>query len=147
MTTIVKVSCFPNEGDPQVIAGNPQAGDIVRITTSSGAVIYERYSPPQAPSNPIPRILSKTAFMDVCQVSFGGNGVGRARFGAIIRACAVSPDDEVRFVYERFQGATTFDKDVVSQFLTLLISKDTALITPPVSNAERAAMNSNWPMV
>ena len=49
MTTIEKVSCFPNEGTPEVIAGNPAQGDLVRITTTTGAVIYKRYTPPQPP--------------------------------------------------------------------------------------------------
>lgn len=52
MTEIVKVSCFPNEGTPEVIEGSPSAGDIVRITTPAGAVIYERYTPPSMPGMP-----------------------------------------------------------------------------------------------
>lgn len=52
MTEIVKVSCFPNEGTPEVIDGSPSAGDLVRITTPTGAVIYERYTPPSAPETP-----------------------------------------------------------------------------------------------
>lgn len=53
MTTIEKVTCFPNEGLPQIIAGAPQAGDLVRITTPSGAVIFERYTPLEAPPAPV----------------------------------------------------------------------------------------------
>ena len=56
MTTIEKVSCFPNEGTPQVIAGDPVLGDLVRITTGN-TVIYERYTPPAAP----PVATAKTA--------------------------------------------------------------------------------------
>lgn len=52
MAEIVKVSCFPNEGTPVVIPGDPVAGDIVRVTTSTGAVIYERFSPAQAQQDP-----------------------------------------------------------------------------------------------
>lgn len=48
MTSIVKVSCFPNEGTPVVVDGDPAAGDIVRITTNTGAVVYQRFSPPPA---------------------------------------------------------------------------------------------------
>lgn len=94
----------------------------------------------------IPLTVSKTAFMDVCQTAFGGGATGRQRFGAIIRACGASNDDEVRFVYERFQGAQTFDKQVVLQLMTLLISKGTALITPAVNVAERTAIDTNWPV-
>jgi len=55
MTIIEKVSCFPNEGAPEVIAGDPQLGDLVRIITPTGAVIYERYTPPAIPSPPQPK--------------------------------------------------------------------------------------------
>lgn len=54
MTAIEKVSRFPNEGVPEVIAGEPEAGDLVRITTASGAVIYERYTPHSDPVAPVP---------------------------------------------------------------------------------------------
>ena len=57
MVTIEKVSCFPNEGTPQVVAGSPQQGDLVRITNTNGTVIYERYTPPAAPPSPQPKIL------------------------------------------------------------------------------------------
>lgn len=47
---IVKVSCFPNEGAPQVLPGDPDAGDIVRITNGA-SVVYERFTPsPSAPT-------------------------------------------------------------------------------------------------
>lgn len=46
------VSCFPNEGTPKTIAGDPNPGDIVRVTTPSGAVIYERYTAPAAVAAP-----------------------------------------------------------------------------------------------
>lgn len=59
MTSIVKVSCFPNEGTPEVIDGSPAAGDLVRITTPTGAVIYERYTPP---SDPVAAPLSWDAY-------------------------------------------------------------------------------------
>lgn len=47
MALIQKVTCFPNEGAPQVIEGDPAPGDIVRITTPSGTVAYQRYTPPE----------------------------------------------------------------------------------------------------
>lgn len=98
---------------------------------------------PDAPK--VPMVISKTAFMDMCETAFGGGATGRARFGKIIKACASSTDDEVRFVYERFQGAQTFDKAKVFGFMSLLISKGAALVDPQVSVAERAAVNTAWP--
>jgi hypothetical protein len=53
MAIIERVSCFPNEGEPEVIGGDPIAGDLVRITTDSGTVIYERYTP-HVPHTPDP---------------------------------------------------------------------------------------------
>lgn len=48
MITIERVSCFPNEGDPEVIPGEPQDGDLVRAASDDGAtVVYQRYSRPQ----------------------------------------------------------------------------------------------------
>ena len=64
MTKIEKISCFPNEGEPQVIAGEPAAGDLVRITTDSGAVICERYTPPvilEPPQPPAPTTKEQLA--------------------------------------------------------------------------------------
>lgn len=51
--SIVKVSCFPNQGTPEVIQGTPQDGDIVRITGSNGSVVYERFTSAVA-SQPAP---------------------------------------------------------------------------------------------
>lgn len=92
-----------------------------------------------------PPTISKTAFMDICETAFGGGATGRQRFGNIIAACAASNDGEVRFVYERYQGASTFDKSKVTALMSLLISKGTNLITPQVSSDERTAVNNLWP--
>ncbi|CAB4165256.1 hypothetical protein UFOVP823_23 [uncultured Caudovirales phage] len=60
-----RVTCFPNEGTPEVIPGEPQLGDIVRSGTA-----YFRYTPPSEPeTTPIP--LSKLEFVDLAQ-SAGG---------------------------------------------------------------------------
>lgn len=40
---IERVSCFPNEGTPVVIPGEPADGDLVRVTNGS-SVIYQRYT-------------------------------------------------------------------------------------------------------
>lgn len=126
-------------------AGRQQDDNYNILVKDSATIGYWYPKPIPVPPPLIPRTLSKTAFMDICEIALGGNGVGRARFGAIIRACSTSADDEVRFVYERFQGAQTFDKQVVLNLMTLLISKGTALINPPVTASERAAINTNWP--
>jgi len=117
--------------------------DIINGAKVNGDGTYTNPLPPQAPV--IAPVLSKTAFMDVCEIAFGGGATGRARFGKIIKACETSTDDEVRFVYEKFKGAQWFEKAKVFAFITVLIGKGAALVDPPVSVAERAAVNSGWP--
>ncbi len=87
MTTIEKVTCFPNDGTPQVIAGSPVTGDLVRITTASGAVVYERYTAP-ATYVPQPIILSKKAcrlrvITALMVANSSSNSVARARMQAL----------------------------------------------------------------
>jgi len=139
MTTIVRVDRFPNEGSPQVIAGDPQLGDIVRITTNTGAVIYERYTPPAPPPAPGPIVLSATAFQDVCEAALGGNGVGRTRFGKVIRDMSASADDEVLSVFKRYDKSQTFERGKASALFTLLVSK--SILTAQ----ERTAILAAWP--
>ena len=48
-TVIERVSNPPNEGPVSVVGdGTPVAGEWCRITTSGGAVVYERYTAPVA---------------------------------------------------------------------------------------------------
>lgn len=42
---IERVTCFPNEGTPEVIPGDPQQGDIIRIV---GTQNYQRYKAPRS---------------------------------------------------------------------------------------------------
>jgi hypothetical protein len=143
MTTIVKVSCFPNEGTPEVIAGEPQAGDLVRITTSGGAVIYERYTPPAAPPSPTPRVLSKTAFQDYAVTQLGGGTTGMARFTEIMDATRTSESGAVRFAFSRYEAADKFEKTNTAT-LTAIMAADTATVGH-ITDDERDAILENWP--
>ncbi len=151
MTEIVKVSCYPNEGTPQVIAGDPQAGDLVRITTASGAVIYERFTP--APSSPgtRPLVLSATGFMDAAIAGLRtANGstqaAAEARFQEIIEgannfAGSTEIAKRIRYVHERYAKATTFNKAVVVGMLALFRSAGVASLTAD----EETGMLAAWP--
>ena len=153
MTVIVKVSCFPNEGAPQVIAGEPQGGDIVQITTPNGTTIYERYTPPPPPSAPRPFALSATGFMDTAiaglRVANASNqAAAEARFIEIIEAARSFTDagnveraKRVRYVYERYQKATTFNKAVVAGMLALFRVAGVASLT----TGEESAILAAWP--
>lgn len=141
MTEIVKVSCFPNDGDPEVIPGAPQAGDLVRITTDTGAQIYERYSPPQ-PQAVAPRVLSKTAFQDYAVSQLGGGLTGMARFTAIMDATRDSASGAVRFAFARYEAAATLEKSNTAT-LTSVMAADTT--TGHLTDDERTAIIGNWP--
>lgn len=142
MTTIVKVSCFPNEGTPEVIDGAPQAGDLVRITTTTGAVIYERYTPPSDPPAPAPRVLSKTAFQDYAVSQLGGIPDGMARFTTIMDATRDSVNGAVRFAFARYEAAQTFEKENTAA-LTLIMAADST--AGHLTSEERSAIIDNWP--
>lgn len=142
MTKIEKVSCFPNEGTPEVIPGDPQAGDLVRITTDNGAEIYERYTPPAAQADPLPRILSKTAFQDYAVSQLGGGVVGMARFTQIMDATRDSSSGAVRFAFARYEAAVTFEKQNTA-LLTQIMAGDATV--GHLTGAERLAIIDNWP--
>lgn len=151
MATIVKVSCFPNEGEPQVIAGDPVLGDIVRITTNKGAVIYERYSPPPSAPTPRPVVLSATGFMDsaiqgIRAANSSTQAAAEARFQEIIEAAknfagATEVAKRVRYVHERYAKATTFNRAVVGGMLALFRAAGVASITA----GEEAGILAAWP--
>jgi hypothetical protein len=141
MTTIVKVSCFPNEGTPEVIEGDPQQGDIVRITTD-GAEIYERYTPPQNSAS-TPRVLSKTAFQDHAVSQLGGGATGMARFTEIMDATRNSESGAVRFAFARYEAAQTFEKTNTAT-LTAIMAADTST-AGHITSEERDAILENWP--
>lgn len=148
--------CIPpsKEADPLAWLAKQFPGYSGWVPVSEDCVPGATYNGPGDSTNPpmpappvVPATLSKTAFMDLCETAFGGGTTGRARFGKIIKACAASTDDEVRFVYERYQGALTFDKTKVFGFFTLLINKGVGLVDPAVSTTERTAVNNGWPNV
>ena len=142
MTEIVKVSCYPNEGTPQVIAGDPQAGDLVRITTASGAVIYERYTPPADAPSPRPRVLSKTAFQDYAVSQLGGGATGMARFTEIMDATRDSSSGAVRFAFARYEAAVTFEKENTAALTSIMAADSQA---GHIAGTERTAILYNWP--
>lgn len=137
MTQIVKID--RTTGD--VIPGEPQTGDYVRITTASGAVIEQEYTAPEAPTSR-PRVLSKTAFQDYAISQLGGGLTGMARFTEIMNATRDSASGAVRFAFARYEAAQTFEKENTAT-LTAVMAADTA--TGHLTDAERSALIANWP--
>lgn len=142
MTEVVKVSCFPNDGTPEVIEGSPVLGDIVRITTTTGAVIYETYTPPPTPGPRPPSVLSKTAFQDYAVTQLGGGLTGMGRFTEIMDATKNSSAGAVRFAYSRYEAANTFEKENTSQLTAVMAADNTE---GHLTEQERTAILDNWP--
>src|SRR4051812_21854629 len=139
MTTIDKVTCFPNEGTPQIINGTPSQGDIVRITTINGSVIYERYTPMPAPAAPavVYKEVRKWEFATFASTAVGSN----ATFGGIVKACRDSVDNAVIGAYELFKSQSTLTYNEASALLTLLVAKSV------VTAQQKTDILAAWPTI
>lgn len=137
---IEKVSCFPNEGSPSVIPGDPQDGDLVRVTVGS-SVVYQRYAAPAA-YVPKPRTLSKTAFQDYAVSQLGGGLTGMGRFTAVMDATRDSASGAVRFAFARYEAAQTFEKANTETLTAVMVADST---TGHLTESERTAILDNWP--
>lgn len=147
MTDIVKVSHLPTSLSdvPSVVAGTPTDGDPVRITTGSGAVVYQTYTAPGSISAPL--TLSKTAFQDhavACLMSVNSSTQAQAmaRFTAIMEATKTSSDGAVKFAFSRYEAAQTFEKTNTAA-LTALMAADST--TGHLTTDERTAILDGWP--
>lgn len=131
-----KVSCFPHEGTPVVLDGPIVDGDLVRVGTT-----YFRYKAPRDPQ-PVPLVLSKTAFQDYAVSQLGNGLTGMARFTTIMDATRDSTNAAVRFAFARYEAAQTFEKENTST-LTAVMAADST--TGHLTDAERDAIIGNWP--
>jgi len=107
----------------------------------TGAVLSEEDIPHVA----APLVLSATAFQDTAETALGVNGIGRARFGEIIRAMQTNRDDEVLAVFKRYDKSLTFEKTKVAAMLNLLKSKGIIKGASPGDADERTAILAAWP--
>lgn len=110
-------------------AGHPQAGQIKETITI-----------PDAPA--VPRVLSKTAFMDHAVSKLGGGATGMARFTAIMDATRDSAAGAVKFAYARYEAAQTFEKANTAA-LTQIMAADSQ--SGHLTTDERTAILDNWP--
>lgn len=145
MTTIVRVDTIPAKINPvegvdyNILAGDPSQGDKVRITTLSGAVIFEGcYTPQPAPPGPQPKVLSWGDLALYLIGLLGGGATGRAALGAIIGSCQASAQGADKFFAVYFQGQTQFSK---AAFTAVLADVSTSI----VSNAAKTAVANSWP--
>ncbi len=147
MTVIVKIDRVTRE----ILPGEPENGDYVRITTASGAVIEQEYTEPSvAQSGPRPRELTKTQFRELCYAVLGALAVpqgttmqqyasGLALFTGCIEECEESNDVGLRGLAAHFYDAPIFVKDRVELFFAMLV--DAEIVTPQHAGAVLAS----WP--
>lgn len=136
MTVIVKIDRVTGE----VIPGEPQTGDYVRITTSSGAVIKQEYAAPPAPPPPRPIVFRTGKDMALQLITWlGGNAAARAALGAIVRACQGSANGADNF-FAYYLTLENFTKD---EFLAVLNAVSVSIITQP----QKDYVANNWPEV
>jgi hypothetical protein len=132
---IEKVTCFPNEGTPEVIPGNPQQGHLVRITTDSGAVIYERFTV-QTPLPAVPITMTDKQFR-----AYAAQRLGSASaVGTVWKAAKDSTDPDVQYAFMAWSKAQTYDKADVAQLCS-------ALVPTCMTSQQRTALLANWPEV
>jgi hypothetical protein len=148
MTTIVKIDRETGE----VIPGEPQAGDYVRIT--NGATVSEHeYTPPQPPAAPAPRVFDSADWKGYAYLVLGTIAApsgttdeklaaGMRRYGAILKAARASEDEGTIAALDQYDDATNFRKDKVSIFLSFL-NADGEIVT----DAELAGIVGGWPEV
>ena len=100
---------------------------------------------------PLPIVLSKTAFMDAAiagikAANSSTQGAAEARFQEIIEAAKnfvgiTEQAQRVRYVHERYVGASNFNKSVVTGMLAFFKFAGVASLT----SAEEAGILAAWP--
>jgi hypothetical protein len=99
------------------------------------------YTNPTIPTPPvIYRKISKTEFSDYCYAQLGGGITGIDRFGAILKAAAVSTNDGVYAALDRYKSANTILKENAAIFIALLQSD--GILTQQEANN----VINNWPV-
>jgi hypothetical protein len=136
-----KVSCFPNEGTPAVIAGAPQDGDLVRIV---GTQQYYRYLTPAVAVPSAPRVFDWAGMNAYLVGLLGGGDAGTAALQALLEAArdrvgTTANDKLTRYFYTWFLGSTSFTKADTAARLVALVA--TSVVTQNQANA----VATNWP--
>lgn len=99
------------------------------------------------PTPPTPvttyKILSKTAFQDYAITVLGGGLTGMTRFMEIMNATKNSASGPVQFAWERYNAASSFEKDN-TDLLTDVMLSDT-ITSGHIVQSEKDDLISNWP--
>ena len=147
MVEIVKVDVVPNVAEPvegthyNVVAGSPVLGDKVRITTLSGAIIFEGcYTPPTAPAPPPPKDKRADEFTKWLLARFQNAEIGLQKLLLDCRAqggaSPVDLDYQCRYFETWFLVTQNFTKaDFTARTLPLTQTTPKILGVTPRQNA------------
>lgn len=123
----------------------------INVIYNAAGQIIDTIVTPDPPKGPV--VLSTTGFMDAAITGVRGansssQAAAEARFIDIIEAARSFTDagnveraKRVRYVYERYARATTFNKAVVAGMLALFRVAGVASLTP----GEEAGISAAWP--
>lgn len=125
---------------------------IIHTVTDPDSPNFGQVTEENVPDPPTaPLILSKTAFMDVAisglkAANSSTQGASESRFQEIIeaaknRAGTTEQDKRVRYIHERYAGASLFNKNVVTGMLAFFKAAGVASLT----SAEEAGILAAWP--
>lgn len=136
MATLEKVTCFPSRGTPEVIPGDPVAGDLVRITNGS-SVAYQHYTP-----QPLPPVPSQTEGRDLTWGEFLAVGakVSLLKFNAVLANFPIAV--EIGRQHQNTSGIKFSDVGVQDTMLGDLVggAKQAGLI----DEEDEASLVSKW---
>jgi len=116
---------------------------IEHVYSKGGTPFTRTYEGP----DPVPRELSKTAFMDHAIAQFMAVNASTlddayARFDEVMEAAKGSAQGKIRAAYKRYDAANTLSKDTTEVLTQWMVdSTDTGKLTA----AERTAVVDNWP--
>lgn len=104
--------------------------------------VDEEKSRPAPQVDPLPRVLSKTAFQDYAVSQLGGSVTGMARFTEIMEATRDSTNAAARFAWSRYEAAQTFEKGNVGALTQVMVGTNGS---GQITAEERSAILDKWP--
>jgi hypothetical protein len=131
MSNIERLDGFTVDGFGNVIPGEPQTGDVIRVDGR----IEQRYAAP-IPHTPKPITMTDKQFRKFVQ-----NKLGAGVYGKAFRDASTSSDTAVMDAYAAWVKADTYDKAEVAAMTQAL--QDAGIITEQQRDA--LVKNGNWP--
>ena len=113
----------------------------VSETCVNGSVLQENgnYINPVVGNSTSPILLSRTGFQDLCVSCLGAGVTGMSRFSNIMDATKAHENGAVRFAYERYNSALTFEKTNAETLLSILYTFEV------ITEKELTDILAGWP--